>query len=239
MTDEIWKPIPGYDGYEASNLGRIRSWKTRGKVGITAKSPHVLKPAIDKTTGYHGVGLGRGVFKRVHQLVLLAFVGPRLNGLKALHNDDDRNNNSLDNLRYGTQAENIQDMIKNHNGKHPRKMYTVAMPPSKSIKRDDFIQIYNASNSLDEICKKTGLKRKTVMEEASRLRRFGYELKFFQVKVHNPYRVKRLSQVKKFQILLSWQSGLLTNEEVMERLKVDYPELLRIYLEAIETGKST
>jgi hypothetical protein len=25
---EVWKKIPGYDGYEVSNLGHVRSWRS-------------------------------------------------------------------------------------------------------------------------------------------------------------------------------------------------------------------
>jgi hypothetical protein len=52
----------------------------------------------------------------VHHLVLLAFIGPRPDGLQGLHFDDDASNNSLGNLRWGTPSANMHDCIRN--GKH-------------------------------------------------------------------------------------------------------------------------
>jgi hypothetical protein len=49
----------------------------------------------------------------VHQLVLLAFVGPRPPGKVASHLDDDRTNNALSNLAYQTHRENMLDALKN------------------------------------------------------------------------------------------------------------------------------
>ncbi|MGI9368366.1 MAG: HNH endonuclease, partial [Ruegeria sp.] len=53
----------------------------------------------------------------VHALVLAAFVGPCPDGMHVLHYDDDAQNNNLDNLRYGTIAENKADAVRN--GLHP------------------------------------------------------------------------------------------------------------------------
>lgn len=44
--DEIWKPIPGFEGYyEASNLGRIRSVEriVRGRWGFSRRHSQILK----------------------------------------------------------------------------------------------------------------------------------------------------------------------------------------------------
>ena len=52
----------------------------------------------------------------VHRLVLEAFVGPCPAGLNACHNDDDRTNNALDNLRWDTAESNWKD--RKRNGRH-------------------------------------------------------------------------------------------------------------------------
>ena len=49
---------------------------------------------------------------KVHTLVLIAFVGPRPDGLMCCHNDGDPTNNHLDNLRWDTGSANMQDMIR-------------------------------------------------------------------------------------------------------------------------------
>lgn len=55
-------------------------------------------------------GTGRRLERRVHRLVLEAFVGvePSLFGR---HLDGDRSNNALSNLAYGTPRQNSQDMV--------------------------------------------------------------------------------------------------------------------------------
>lgn len=103
MNEEIWKPIPGYPGYEVSNMGRVRSFKWN--------DIRILKPA-----SYHGYlsvllsNQNKKSLRRIHQLVMLAFVGPCPDGLEVCHGpDNDRANNRLDNLRYDTHKANIKD----------------------------------------------------------------------------------------------------------------------------------
>jgi len=104
---EIWKPIPGFSRYEASDRGRVRSlWTQRGK----RKKPCLigLNPV---SHGYHLVGLrknGRTYNTGVHRLVLLVFKGPCPDGMECSHLDDDRSNNRLKNLKWGTRSENQQ-----------------------------------------------------------------------------------------------------------------------------------
>lgn len=60
------------------------------------------------------VQLGRGNQAYVHHLVLEAFVGPAPVGTVGLHWDDDPARNHLDNLRWGTRADNFADFVRNH-----------------------------------------------------------------------------------------------------------------------------
>lgn len=54
---------------------------------------------------------------RIHQLVMLAFEGPMPDDCECiLHLDDDPSNNAFNNLRYGTNQENIKDSI--NKGRH-------------------------------------------------------------------------------------------------------------------------
>ena len=234
---EIWKPIPGHPGYEVSNLGKVRSYCAKGRGKRLLDVPHILKPAISKN-GYHGVGLGEGQFKRVHYLVLLAFVGPRPEGLNALHNDDDKSNNRLDNLRYGTQQDNMDDMIKNHNGKHPMKKYSVKKAPSGNMKRDEFIEIYNSCHSIEEACIKTGRKKDTVFQVASRLRKLGYELKYFE-RGKGKYMGKKveLTKAKRIEVLLALEAGEITEGQAARVIGIeDRLDLRSMRLEAISAG---
>jgi len=102
---EIWKPIPGYEGrYEVSNLGRVRSF-VRNYAGV------FLKPG-KASHGYYTVSLGSKNSRTLHSLVAETFIGPRPAGQEVLHKDGSRTNNCVENLRYGTRSENIRDAVR-------------------------------------------------------------------------------------------------------------------------------
>jgi hypothetical protein len=102
---EQWRTVPGYEDYEVSDQGRVRSNKRR--------TPRI-RPAV-REGGYLQVGLwsasGRHYFT-VHQLVMLAFVGPRPDELLTRHLDGEPSNNRLSNLAYGTPLENNLDTVR-------------------------------------------------------------------------------------------------------------------------------
>lgn len=102
MTEEIWKPVVGFEGlYEVSNLGRVRSF-ARGAKG------RILRPG--KSSGGHfSVVLGRGNTRTVHSLVADAFIGPRPPGREVRHKDGKHLNNVNTNLEYATRSRNTQD----------------------------------------------------------------------------------------------------------------------------------
>lgn len=112
-TPEVWKAISDYPGYEVSNLGRVKSY--------LKSIPAILKPVVKKQTGYAQLNLRKdSKFKsvKVHHLVLLAFYGPCPVGHQTCHNDGDRTNNILSNLRWGTALDNAQDRH-NHGNDNP------------------------------------------------------------------------------------------------------------------------
>ena len=89
---EVWKDVRGYEGfYEVSSKGRIRNSKTK----------HILSPG--KPQGYHYVALyNNGVRKnkQVHRLVAEAFLENPNNYPIPNHKDENRTNNSIDNLEW-------------------------------------------------------------------------------------------------------------------------------------------
>lgn len=104
MSAEEWRVVEIAPDYEVSNWGRVRSHKGR--------KPRILRPWVNPVAGYHQYNLfvdRRPIYATAHALVLAAFVGPRPDGLCARHLDGNPANNRLDNLAYGTYAENMQD----------------------------------------------------------------------------------------------------------------------------------
>jgi hypothetical protein len=98
--DEIWKPIPGFDGYEASSYGRVRSLKFKRvkilKPCVTNKGYHIVGPCVDNKNRKIGV----------HRLVALAFL-PNLDCKPKIdHIDRQPSNNHVSNLRWCSDGEN-------------------------------------------------------------------------------------------------------------------------------------
>lgn len=106
-----WLPIPGHPDYEVSDDGQVRLWRPwRGLAVPRAVAQHV------NAKGYATLHLDKTTH-RVHRLVLTAFVGPCPEGMEACHNDGDKLNNRLDNLRWDTRDANRADSYAH--GTHP------------------------------------------------------------------------------------------------------------------------
>ena len=107
LPGEIWRHIPGFSRYKVSTHGRVWSCYT-GKL---------MKPQI-KGNRYYGIILKAddGEVKRryVHRLVAQAFI-PNPNGYSSVdHIDEDHYNNTVNNLRWVTQKENMEAYMRNH-----------------------------------------------------------------------------------------------------------------------------
>jgi len=104
MEECIWKDIEDFEDYQVSTLGEVRRLR-KGK-WVECKIATIWR-------GYLQVALQEGrkkqVVRRVHRLVAEAFI-PNPNNLPiVLHLDDNPSNNNVDNLRWGTHMDNIND----------------------------------------------------------------------------------------------------------------------------------
>ena len=115
MNEEIWKDIPGYEGkYQVSSLGRVKSLDRyircgTGGRGMRRMKGRILRPG-PRSDGHMSVVLGHGESgSQVHQLVMLAFIGPCPKGMEVCHNNGNPADNRLENLRYDTRTNNILD----------------------------------------------------------------------------------------------------------------------------------
>lgn len=119
MSEERWLPVPGYEFYDVSDLGRVRSWhKTPWNApgDKRANLPKLRKQV--KRKEYMYVMLKETSNSKtlknftVHGLVALAFLGIRPDGFQVAHGDGNGQNNNLENLSYKTPKENSADKIR-------------------------------------------------------------------------------------------------------------------------------
>lgn len=113
--NEAWKPIAEYPKYEISNLGNVRTWRKRGNFkNDISDSPKILKPWL--SNGYQMVTLierGKKKHFAIHRLVAISFIGEVPDRHVVCHKDDNKLNNRLDNLYYGTYSQNGKDAVMN------------------------------------------------------------------------------------------------------------------------------
>lgn len=108
MMSEVWRQIPSLLEYEASSLGRVR------RVPYEAPLPHGGTRTYGGVPHYWQEAKGRRIFVfkgrsyKVHRVVCEAFHGPApFEGAVVMHLDEDSNNNRPENLKWGTQKENL------------------------------------------------------------------------------------------------------------------------------------
>ncbi len=148
MTHDIgenWKAVPGFEGlYEVSDLGRVRSLDRVVPVRLVSGSGSrrvpgkVLSPGLD-SAGYLSVSLGKGRGYRVHHLVMAAFGGaPPEAGAQRLHCNGVKTDNRFVNLRFGSRADNMNDMALHGQRKlSPEQVREIrAAPPYRGFKKE-------------------------------------------------------------------------------------------------------
>jgi hypothetical protein len=117
---EEWRDVPGYEGYQVSDHGRVRSIRRHGYKIVRGSRLRALKHDEETRKIIKGkvvaiaVTLGKKKWL-VHRLILLAFRGPCPPGKEGCHEDGDGTNNKLSNLRWDTHEGNMADMARHLN----------------------------------------------------------------------------------------------------------------------------
>ena len=131
---EIWKDVPNLDGYQVSNLGRIKMLEYTMKMpnGGNKHYKEKIKPQEKTRNGYLRVKCYKDKQTKrylIHRLVAMAFLDNPNNYPQVNHKDENKENNRADNLEwctlqynhdYGTAKQRIAR--KNTNGKRSKKI---------------------------------------------------------------------------------------------------------------------
>ncbi len=125
--NEVWKDVLGYEGlYQVSNKGNVRSVARKNSIGRKCGG-RMLKP-IPHTNGYPQVSLyknGIAKTKKIHRLVVEAFI-PNPNNLPEVnHLDEVKDNNELSNLEWCTRE---------YNNNHGTRNERVSQKLSKKVR---------------------------------------------------------------------------------------------------------
>lgn len=157
-----WRDIPGFEGYRISENGDVQTrWVKHGCKSWLGDEWKDMKYHTNKT-GYHRVSLRISPSKKkmslVHVLVLITFDSPRPNGLIARHIDDNKDNNHISNLTWGTHKENSNDCLINGNRVMGENHYKTALTKEdvtiiRSSYDDDMTESKKWNLSRDEIYK--------------------------------------------------------------------------------------
>ena len=110
---EIWKQIPGFESYEVSDSGRVRSLLTG----------RILRPHCRKRDGYYQVVLQKDLkpyTRKVHRLVALAFLaqtGPMVNHKNEIKTDNRVSNLEWCDKKYNNTYGTVRDRIRKSLGR--------------------------------------------------------------------------------------------------------------------------
>lgn len=115
-TGEEWRNIDGYEGYQVSSFGRVRSLDRF----INADSPNaaqrwsrgIMMTIGQESNGYPKVELSyKGKVKTIsiHRLVAMTFIPNPFNLPVVHHKDEIKTNCRIDNLEWVSEAENISN----------------------------------------------------------------------------------------------------------------------------------
>jgi len=162
---ETWITVSGYDGYEVSNLGRVRSTRPINRFAREPDTPRILNPFSKGKRRYLYCSLRKdGVLwsARVHHLVLEAFVGPRLEGLEGCHKDDNQENNRLDNLYWGTPAQNVEDKLRNGKQVRGSANHFAAIDENKAKEIKLALRMDSSRGNIERISKALNVSRHIV-----------------------------------------------------------------------------
>lgn len=177
--EEVWKDIAGYEGlYQISNQGRVKSYpRSRTKGGIVTQYYDKKRYKIVVLSKHSKLKLCK-----VHRLVAITFI-PNPNNLPQVnHKDENKENNSVDNLEWCTNIYNARY------GSKAKRAYKTFKEKGNSLKKEVAVLQYDLyGNLMNEYCSETeaakaiGNKDQSTISKCCRKQRktaYGYVWKY-------------------------------------------------------------
>jgi len=163
---------PIFTNYAVTKDGRVWSKPRLDKLG-RPKGGLWLRPFPDRR-GYLYVTIwnnNQSIPKRIHNLVLETYRGNRPLGMEGCHNDGNKNNNKVSNLRWATHQENEQDKIE-HGTSGKGALNSQAILTEKKV-RLIFHAYHDGTYSIKELAKYFKVAYETVYQIVNK-KRWGH-----------------------------------------------------------------
>lgn len=155
--EEMWKRIEGYEQYEVSNLGRIKSFKQNSTKGEISLGNRDKKGYLTKTL-YSGDG-SKKTFK-VHRLVAEAFL-PNPDDLPQVnHKDENKTNNEIHNLEWCDAKYNLSYGTRTDRARKTNMCCSSTSKKVFSVDKDGAVERFNSIGSAERA---TGLSHSNIV----------------------------------------------------------------------------
>ncbi|WP_353891834.1 NUMOD4 motif-containing HNH endonuclease [Lactococcus lactis subsp. lactis] len=145
-----WKSVKGFEGqYEVSNTGLVKSLKGKTERIMKPKRKKIIKKDGSVELGYEELILSnKGVqySKLVHRLVAQAFIPNTENKPEVNHIDEDKGNNSVENLEWNTHEENSNHGTKNIRSANKQSMAVIGVD-----ERGNIVEIHSSLRSAERL----------------------------------------------------------------------------------------
>lgn len=150
--EEVWMQVKGFEGlYEISNTYKIISLIKQRLLKISNKDGYGVVRITDYDNKPH--------MKRVHVLMAIAFIPNPNNYPLVRHLDDNKSNNTLSNLAWGTKSENALDAIKNKKAKVSENHHRAKLSSQNIL---DIKRMFNEGKTREELANLFGVSKRHI-----------------------------------------------------------------------------
>lgn len=145
-----WRDIEGFEGsYQVSNNGLVKSLKGKNERIMKTRRKKIIKKDGSVELSYEELVLSNGgvrTSKLVHRLVAQAFIPNTENKPEVNHIDEDKGNNSVENLEWNTHEENSNHGTKNIRSANKQSMAVIGVDESGNI-----VEIHSSIRSAERL----------------------------------------------------------------------------------------